>query len=129
MPIIASAVKRVRQQSRRRSHNLQVKRAVHQDVRQFSDALTAGNTKATATALAAAISEIDRAVKKGVLHRNTAGRQKSRLQKQANAIIPKSTTSKAATKSATSAATATTAKPTRRSPAAAKPKAKAAAKA
>ncbi len=86
MPIIKSAIKRVKQSAKRRSHNLQVKRAIHQDVRAFTDALATGDAKSTAETLTAAISEIDRAVKKGTLHRNTAARRKSRLQKQANTI-------------------------------------------
>ncbi|HUC20622.1 MAG TPA: 30S ribosomal protein S20, partial [Candidatus Polarisedimenticolaceae bacterium] len=86
MPIIKSAIKRVKQSAKRRSHNLQVKRAIHQDVRAFTDALSSGDTKATTETLRAAISEIDRAVKKGTIHRNTASRRKSRLQKQANNV-------------------------------------------
>jgi small subunit ribosomal protein S20 len=87
MPIIKSAIKRVRQQAKRRSRNLQVKRAIHQDVRAFSDAVEAGDAKLTAETLVAAISEIDRAIKKGTLHRNTAARRKSSLQRQANQLI------------------------------------------
>lgn len=85
MPIIKSAIKRVRQQAKRRSHNLQVKRAIHQDVRAFTDAVAAKDTPMMTETLRAAISEIDRAVKKGTIHRNTAARRKSSLQKQANA--------------------------------------------
>jgi small subunit ribosomal protein S20 len=86
MPIIKSAIKRVRQQEKRRSHNLQVKRAIHNDVRAFTDAVAAGNAKAAGETLVAAVSEIDRAVKKGTLHRNTAARRKSQLQKLANGV-------------------------------------------
>lgn len=86
MPIIKSAIKRVKQSAKRRSHNLQVKRAIHHDIRAFTDALAAGDGKTTIETLRAAISEIDRAVKKGTIHRNTASRRKSRLQKQANSI-------------------------------------------
>jgi small subunit ribosomal protein S20 len=108
MPIIKSAIKRVRQQAKRRSRNLQVKRAVHQDVRAFVDAVEAKDTPAVAETLRAAISEIDRAVKKGTIHRNTAGRRKSSLQKQANAIIGSG--AEATKKSAANAPAKTTAK-------------------
>ena len=87
MPIIKSAIKRVRQQAKRRSRNLQVKRAIHQDVREFSDAVAAQDSAAVPETLRAAISEIDRAVKKGTIHRNTAARRKSSLQKKANAVV------------------------------------------
>lgn len=84
MPIIKSAMKRVRQAAKRRSHNLQVKRAIHRDIRALEDALQTGDTKATSEKLREAISEIDRAVKKGTIHRNTAARRKSQLTKRAN---------------------------------------------
>lgn len=80
-------------------------------MRAFTDALATGDTKTTAETLKAAISEIDRAVKKGTLHRNTAGRRKSRLQKQANAIGAKPT-AKVKTKSAVKARATTTIKAT-----------------
>jgi small subunit ribosomal protein S20 len=115
MPIIKSAIKRVRQSAKRRSRNLQVKRAIHQDVRVFSDALTANDTKAVPETLRAAISEIDRAVKKGTLHRNTAARRKSSLQKRANAVLGSAPSTMAAKK----AAPKTT--PVKKSPTAQKP--------
>ena len=82
MPIIKSAIKRARQQETRRSRNLQVKRAVHRDTRGVLDAIAAGDLAAATTALREAQSEIDRAVKKGALHKNTAARRKSRLSAQ-----------------------------------------------
>jgi small subunit ribosomal protein S20 len=111
MPIIKSAIKRVKQQAKRRSHNLQVKRAIHHDVRAFTDAVATGEAKATTEALVAAVSEIDRAVKKGTIHRNTAARRKSQLQRLANSVAAptKSTAVKKPTKAA--AAKKTTAKP------------------
>ena len=44
MPIIKSAIKRVRQAAKRRSRNLQIKRSIHRDVRAFTDAVAAGDT-------------------------------------------------------------------------------------
>ena len=82
MPIIKSAIKRARQQESRRSRNLQVKRAVHRDTRVVLDAVAGGDLAAATTALRDAQSEIDRAVKKGALHKNTASRRKSRLAAQ-----------------------------------------------
>ncbi|TAK89053.1 30S ribosomal protein S20 [Patescibacteria group bacterium] len=86
MPIIKSAMKRVRQAAKRRSRNLQIKRAVHQDVRSLKDAVASEDSKQTTEALRQAISEIDRAVKKGVLHKNTAARRKSQLTKLSNTV-------------------------------------------
>src|SRR5207253_172938 len=72
MPIIKSAIKRVRQQVKRRSRNLIVLRAVKADVRAVTDAVTAADTKTATETFKAAVSELDRAVKKGVLHKNAA---------------------------------------------------------
>jgi small subunit ribosomal protein S20 len=113
MPIIKSAIKRVRQAAVRRSRNLQVKRAIHQDIRALTDAVAAGETEQTRERLRAAISQIDRAVKKGTLHRNTAARRKSSLTKLANGVVP-------AVKSSAKAAPKASAKPAAKKPAAAK---------
>lgn len=86
MPIIKSAMKRVRQAAKRRSHNLQVKRAVHKDTRALTDAIANGDVAAVPQALKDVVSELDRAVKKGTLHKNTAARRKSRLAKLANGV-------------------------------------------
>lgn len=79
MPIIKSAIKRAKQALVRRSRNLQVKRAVKQDITALHTALESKDTADIQTKLAAAYSEIDRAVKKGTLHKNTAARRKSAL--------------------------------------------------
>lgn len=86
MPIIKSAIKRDRQNAKRRSRNLVVKRAIKTDVRSLSDSVEAKD-KNVIDNLKAAISEIDRAVKKGVLHKNTANRRKSSLTKLANTVV------------------------------------------
>lgn len=100
-------MKRVRQAAKRRSRNLQVKRAVHKDTRVLTDAVAAGDAKTVDGALKAVVSEIDRAVKKGTLHKNTAARRKSQLAKLANGVSAKpaaapkpKTASKAAAKPA-----------------------------
>lgn len=133
MPIIKSAIKRAKQALVRRSHNLQVKRAVKLDITAVHSAIAAGDTKVIAESLGAAYSELDRAVKKGTLHKNTAARRKSQLAHAvakaagAEAVAPETKTTKGAgkkaagkatTKTTAKAATKTTAK------AAAKPAAK-----
>lgn len=99
MPIIKSAIKRARQQTKRRSHNLVVRHAVKKDVKAVMSAIAAGDVKATETALREAASELDRAVKKGTLHKNTAARRKSRLTKLATKTF--SAEAKPAAKAAT----------------------------
>jgi small subunit ribosomal protein S20 len=97
MPIIKSAIKRAKQTLVRNSHNIAVKRAVHEDIRVLTDAIAAGDAKAIHAAMSAAQSEIDRAVKKGTLHKNTAARRKSRLAAKA-AVVLSGTTSDAVAK-------------------------------
>lgn len=87
MPNNASAEKRVRQEKKRRAHNRSVKSLVRTQV---TKARTAIATPAIATedaqeAVRLAVSELDRAAKKGVIHKNNAARRKSRLMKQLNA--------------------------------------------
>src|SRR5487761_1596026 len=98
MPLIKSAIKRAKQQVRRREHNIAVKSAVKADVKTFIKSL--GTPKAEES-MRAAISEIDRAVKKGVLHANTAARRKSQLAKLIAAQTGDNPAVKAATKPST----------------------------
>jgi small subunit ribosomal protein S20 len=86
MPNNASAEKRQRQEQKRRTHNRSVKSLVRTQVTKARQAI--GNTTASAedaqAAVRVAVSELDRAAKKGVLHRKNAARRKSRLMKQLN---------------------------------------------
>ena len=70
-----SAMKRIRQNERRRVRT----RAVRSQVRSaLKDARAAQGAEQKAT-IAEAIRSLDRAVSKGVIHRNTAARKKSAL--------------------------------------------------
>ena len=84
MPNNASAQKRMRQEQKRRLHNRMVKSIVKTNVTKARQAISSGND--AEAAVRAAVSELDRAAKKGVIHRNNAARRKSRLMKQLNAI-------------------------------------------
>lgn len=89
MPIIKSAMKRVRQQKVRRARNVETKTVVRKQIKLFRADVTAADIKKAQAELVKAISELDRAVKKGVLHKNTASRKKSQLTKEYNAVAPK----------------------------------------
>ncbi|HEY0754686.1 MAG TPA: 30S ribosomal protein S20 [Ktedonobacteraceae bacterium] len=84
MPNNASAQKRQRQEQKRRLHNRMVKSVVKTNVTKARQAIVSGVD--TEAAMRAAVSELDRAAKKGVIHRNNAARRKSRLMKQLNAL-------------------------------------------
>ena len=87
MPIIKSAIKRARQTTRRRSLDLKVRAAIKADMHVAMSAIATGEQATIAEALKAAQSEIDRAVKKGTLHRNTASRKLSRLVLAGNKVV------------------------------------------
>ena len=89
MPIIKSAMKRVRQQKVRRARNVETKTSVRKQIKLFRADVTATDVKKAQAELVKAISELDRAVKKGVLHKNTASRKKSQLTREYNAVAPK----------------------------------------
>jgi small subunit ribosomal protein S20 len=87
MPNNAAAKKRMRQEQKRRAHNRSIKSIVKTEVTKARVAITssAANTEDAVAAVRAAVSELDRAAKKGVIHKNNAARRKSRLMKQLNA--------------------------------------------
>jgi ribosomal protein S20 len=115
MPIIKQAIKRARQSLVRRSRNLQTKRAVKADVLAFHSAIASGED--VQLKLAAAYSEIDRAVRKHTLHKNTAARKKSQL---AAALAKTSDASTAVEAKTTKGAGAGAKKATAKKPAASK---------
>ncbi len=118
MPIIKSAVKRMKQTAKRRERNVATKRDIKSAVKAFM-------AKPTAAALSSAQSEIDTAVKKGLLKKATAARRKASLSKVAKeAGVKLATTKKAAPKAAAKPAAKSTAKPAAKKAAPAKTAAK-----
>lgn len=113
MPIIKSAVKRMRQTATRYARNLRTKRNMRSAVKSFS-------AQPSNEALSKAQSELDKAVKKGIIKKNTASRRKAQLVQKAKAANVKpaakakatSTAKKPATKKPTTVKKAPTAKKT-----------------
>ena len=83
MPNNAAAKKRMRQEQKRRLHNRSVKSLVKTQITKARNAVALDEN--AEEAVRAAVRELDRAAKKGVIHRNNAARRKSRLMKQLNA--------------------------------------------
>jgi small subunit ribosomal protein S20 len=88
MPNHKSAEKRVRQSARRRDINQGHRTRLRGSIKKLRTAL-ASNPKESAALLPTTVSEIDKAVQKGVLHRNTAARHKSRLTVRVNQAAAK----------------------------------------
>lgn len=76
MPIIKSAIKRMKQTAKRRERNVGIKRDIKTAVKAFM-------AKPTSEGLSKAQSELDTAVKKKLLKKNTVSRRKSQLAKVA----------------------------------------------
>jgi small subunit ribosomal protein S20 len=79
MPNHKSAEKRVRQSERRRLINRNNRTKLRTSIKKLRSTLEDGDGKAASGLLPITVSEIDKAVKKGALHRNAAARHKSRL--------------------------------------------------
>ncbi len=73
----------MRQEQKRRLHNRSVKSLVKTQVTKARNAIAFDED--AELAVRAAVRELDRAAKKGVIHPNNAARRKSRLMKQLNA--------------------------------------------
>ncbi|OLC14177.1 MAG: 30S ribosomal protein S20 [Candidatus Rokubacteria bacterium 13_1_40CM_69_27] len=78
MANMKSALKRMRQNEKRRARNRMVRSKVRTAVKSARTALTAADGDARTAALEA-IRALDKAVTKGVVHPNTAARKKSAL--------------------------------------------------
>ena len=105
MPAKRSAAKRQRQSEVRRARNRAVRSRVRTWVRRLREGIAASDAAAVVAGMPAVTRELDRAVSKGVLNRNTAARYKGRLQRAAHPYLSQSTP--AAAKGAEAAATAT----------------------
>ena len=89
MPNHKSAKKRVRQSERRRLTNRSNRAELRTSIKKLRTVLAGGNAKEIGSQLPVTVAEIDKAVQKGVLHRNAAARHKSRLTARANQAVAK----------------------------------------
>jgi small subunit ribosomal protein S20 len=79
-----SALKAIRVSERRRLRNQPIRSGVKTAVRQARAEIQAGNSEAAQKATVQAVSKLDKAVTKGVLHWRNAARKKSRLMRRLN---------------------------------------------
>jgi len=87
MANIASAKKRMRQNLKRRARNRAIKSATRTQVRKFLAALGSGDLQAAQDQFRLAARALDKAAGRGVLHKNTVARQKSRLAAKLNEAL------------------------------------------
>ena len=81
-----SALKRARQTTRRTANNRANTSQLRTALRKLRQTIQAGDAKAVKTAFGSTVSMIDKAAKKGVIHKNTAARYKSRLSARVAAV-------------------------------------------
>lgn len=122
MPIIKSARKRVKIAAKAGSRNAKTKRTMRESLKTFMQLLDNGSPAKIAEAQRAAVSAIDMAAKKDVIHKNKAARKKAQIAKQAKSsgVKPKAATPKPATKKAVAKAKSPAKKPASKKPAAKK---------
>ena len=79
MANIKSQIKRNRQNEKAHQRNKAVKSALKTHVRKFREAADSGNVEEAAQALRVATRQLDKAVSKGIIHKNQAANRKSAI--------------------------------------------------
>lgn len=91
MPTTKSAKKEMRKAGRRRLRNKSTRSLAKTSITKAERIIFSGQREAAPQAVVAAISSLDKAAAKGVIHPNNAARRKSRLMKKLNkALAPSS---------------------------------------
>jgi len=86
MPNSPSAKKRVRQNETRRLHNRTIRSTVRTHIRKVVEAIEAKDVETAKASFRLMESRLDKAARKGVIHRNAAARKKARLARRLRAI-------------------------------------------
>ncbi|SFJ09701.1 30S ribosomal protein S20 [Thermoflavimicrobium dichotomicum] len=86
MANIKSAIKRAKTNEKRRAHRASQKSAMRTAVKKFLMAVEAQDKEKAAELLKVATRTLDKAVTKGLIHKNAAARKKSRLTKKFQAL-------------------------------------------
>ena len=82
-----SSLKRARQTETKTAGNRSNKTKLRSSLRGLREAIVAGDKKTIAATYSETVSILDKSVQKGVLHKNTASRYKSRLNARVKALI------------------------------------------
>jgi small subunit ribosomal protein S20 len=84
-----SSLKRARQTETKTAVNRANKSKLRGTLRSLREAIATGDAKTLGAAYSATVSVLDKSVQKGVLHKNTASRYKSRLNTRVKAVAVK----------------------------------------
>jgi small subunit ribosomal protein S20 len=85
LPITKSAQKQVRVSERKRLSNQPIRSQCKTSITKAEKLIFSGRLDEAAVAVTEAVSTLDKAAEKGVIHANNAARRKSRLLKKLNA--------------------------------------------
>ena len=86
MANIKSQIKRIKTNAQRTERNKAVKSELRTWIRKFKTAAESGDASAAASALKVASVKLDKAVSKGVIHKNNAANKKSSMAKKAASL-------------------------------------------
>ena len=88
MPVIKSAQKQMRVNEKKRLRNKSIRSLTKTNITRAERLIFSGELELAQKAVVAAISSLDKAAEKGVIHPNNAARRKSRWMKKLNEAQP-----------------------------------------
>lgn len=86
MANMKSAIKRIRTNEKSRVLNQNVKSNMRTNIKRVESLVSENKVEEAQAALKLAVKKIDKAVQKGVVHKNNGSRQKTRLTKKVNEL-------------------------------------------
>ncbi len=86
MPTMKSAKKRLRQNVKHNLRNRSYRSALKTQIKDYLGVVKVGKVQPAEEKLRLTVQKLDKAAKKGILHKKTASRRKSRLTKKLNQI-------------------------------------------
>lgn len=87
MPVSKSSQKQVRVAGRRQLHNKSVRSLCKTNITKAERLIFSGDLESAQKVVIAAVSSLDKAAEKGVIHPNNAARRKSRLMNKLNKAL------------------------------------------
>ena len=82
-----SAIKRIRQNEKRRLHNRMYRNRARTLVKKARAAIESGDVEEAQRATMIAVRDLDKLASRGIVHKRNAARRKSRLTKQMMALV------------------------------------------
>lgn len=86
MPNLKNATKKVKVIATKKQSNNEYKASMRTSIKKINKAIAENNKEEANMALGVAIKRIDKAVKKGIVHKNKGARNKSKLTKKVNVM-------------------------------------------